>query len=360
MADADLTELQQALTKSLASAGTEQELQQIRQDFFGKQGKLSLLLKDLGKLPPDERAKQGALLNEIKTAGLAELNAKAEALKLEELNAGLQKDTQDLSLPKYGSETGGWHPVSSIRRRIERIFNNAGYETVLGPELESDYYNFEALNFPPLHPARSQHDTFYFADGSLLRTHTSPGQVRSMESKRPPIKIICPGKTYRCDYDATHSPMFHQVEGMLIDKGVRFTDLKGTLQEFINSFFGREMKLRFRASYFPFTEPSAEVDLLWAGKKGKGGGGAGGAGNRDGGGGGAGKGDGKNGGEEWLEILGCGMVHPNVLRAGGIDPKEYSGFAFGLGVERMAMLYYGINDLRLFYENDGRFLSQFA
>ena len=332
----DAKQLKEEIGKAIGEARDIASLQRIRSAYIGRKGKLTYLLKELNSLSLAERAKRGAQLNQIKQRLGELLRDKAAQISQAELDKSINEETIDISLPNYNQGRGGWHPVSIIRQKIESIFHHAGYETVLGPEIESDYYNFEALNFPPLHPARSMHDTFYFGDGRLLRTHTSPGQVRSMEAQEPPIRVICPGKTYRCDYDATHSPMFHQIEGMLIDKGVRFSDLKGTLQYFINSFFGREIKLRFRTSFFPFTEPSAEVDILWEerGKKGE--------------------------KDKWLEILGCGMVHPNVLKYGGIDSQEYSGFAFGLGIERMAMLYYGIDDLRLFYENDMRFLRQFA
>ena len=330
----DIEQLAQEISDALEKAQDESSIESIKIAYLGKKGTLTLLLKQLGSLPSDERAAMGGRLNDIKVHTQQALTAKSQQLAQAKLNASLLNDTTDISLPNYGVRYGSWHPVSRMRRRLEDIFRQAGYETVVGPEMESDYYNFQALNFPPLHPARTLHDTFYFGDGQLLRTHTSTGQIRAMETRQPPIRIICPGKTYRCDYDATHTPMFHQVEGMLIDKDISFTDLKGTLQGFINAFFGREIKLRFRASYFPFTEPSAEVDILWQ--------------------------DGKDEGEKWLEILGCGMVHPNVLKHGGIDPDKYSGFAFGLGIERMAMLYYGINDLRSFYENDLRFLQQFV
>ena len=332
----DSIQFAEQLKNSINQADNEEALQQVRTAYLGKKGKLTELLKELGKLNPEERSKQGAALNELKLQATQDINNKSATLRQQEMDAEMLNDTTDITLPKYARERGSWHPISTVRRRIEGIFNSAGYETVLGPEVENDYYNFEALNFPPLHPARSLHDTFYFGDGRLLRTHTSTGQIRAMEVKEPPLRIICPGKTYRCDYDATHSPMFHQVEGMVIDTDIRFTDLKGTLQQFINAFFGREMQLRFRASYFPFTEPSAEVDLLWEIKT-----------------------EGKQT-TKWLEILGCGMVHPNVLKSGNLDPEKYNGFAFGLGIERMAMLYYGIDDLRLFYENDIRFLSQFS
>ena len=333
----------EALTKEMLGAVAKcqhpEDLRNLRVALLGKKGKLTARLRDLANLPKDQRAQQGARLNTLVKSVRAALDAKQEAFQQRALEQEMRREAIDSSLPAQGPAYGGWHPVSRVRQRIEQIFARAGYETILGPEIESDYYNFEALNFPPLHPARTLHDTFYFEDNLLLRTHTSPGQIRAMEDRKPPIQVICPGKTYRCDYDATHTPMFHQVEGLVVDKGISFADLKGTLQFFVNAFFGGEVKLRFRASYFPFTEPSAEVDILWdsvatdrnAKMKGK-----------------------------WLEILGCGMVHPNVLRAGGVDAAEYSGFAFGMGVERMAMLAFGIEDIRLFYENDLRFLRCFV
>lgn len=327
----DIERLAQEISDALQKATDEHSLEKLKTTYLGKKGSLTALLKQLSSLPPDGRMAIGTRLNSIKNNTRQAINDKLCQFKQSAQNQALLNDVTDISLPHYETRYGSWHPVSRVRRLVEDIFRQAGYETVLGPEKENDYYNFQALNFPPLHPARTLHDTFYFSDNELLRTHTSTGQIRAMETRKPPIRIICPGKTYRCDYDATHTPMFHQLEGMLIDKGVSFSDLKGTLQEFINAFFGRKIRLRFRASYFPFTEPSAEVDLLW---------------------------DEKN--EKWLEILGCGMVHPNVLSYGGINSNEYSGFAFGLGIERMAMLYYGINDLRSFYENDLRFLNQFV
>jgi len=328
----DITKLRKELLAAITNAEDESQLEAVRLAYFGKKGILSRLLQEIGKLPVENRAQTGAKLNELRQESQQLLLDKKEKLVIEKWNQDLASQSIDVSLPAKGKNYGSWHPISQIRCRIEEIFRQAGYDTVIGPEIEDDYYNFEALNFPPGHPARDMHDTFYFEDGRLLRTHTSPTQIRAMEHGRPPIRMICPGKTFRCDHDATHSPMFHQVEGLVIDETISFADLKGTLQAFVNAFFGEEVKLRFRASYFPFTEPSAEVDMLHFGKKGK----------------------------EWLEILGCGMVHPNVLREGGIDPNKYSGFAFGMGIERMAMLYFGIDDLRLFYENDMRFLRQFV
>ena len=332
----DIRSLADGIFAAIEQAENEEKLESVRQKHFGKKSKLSQLLQGLGDLEARQRARMGAELNKLNKEANESFARRKSVLANLRMEESLREDTTDLSLPARGRNYGGWHPISRTRRCIEDIFHQAGYDTVLGPEMESDYYNFEALNFPPNHPARDMHDTFYFGDGKLLRTHTSPSQIRAMERSKPPIRVICPGRTFRCDHDATHTPMFHQVEGMVVDKGISFADLKGTLQGFMDSFFGRKTRLRFRASYFPFTEPSAEVDILWD------------------------KGSGKAHKEEWLEILGCGMVHPNVLRVGGIDTAEHTGFAFGMGVERMAMCYYGIDDIRLFYENDFRFLRQFV
>jgi phenylalanyl-tRNA synthetase alpha chain len=256
------------------------------------------------------------------------LNARKSVLENAALEAQLAAEKVDVTLPGRQPELGGLHPVTKTMDRIEAFFSRIGYSVEEGPEIEDDYHNFEALNIPSHHPARAMHDTFYFDAHRLLRTHTSPVQVRTMEAQKPPIRIICPGRVYRCDYDQTHSPMFHQVEGLIIDKNISFADLKGTLEQFLREFFEEDVRVRFRPSYFPFTEPSIEVDID--------------------------RGDGK-----WLEVLGCGMVHPKVLEMSGIDSEEYTGFAFGMGVERFAMLRYGVDDLRLFFENDLRFLSQF-
>ena len=339
-----LNTLAEETHRVLNACRCEEDLNKLRLSLLGKKGKLTLQLKELSKLPADERAHRGRLLNETVQSVRTALDEKQHWFRENALAERLRSEAIDTSLPAEENTCGGWHPISRVRCRIEAIFARAGYETIVGPEIESDYYNFEALNFPPMHPARTLHDTFYFADKQLLRTHTSPGQIRAMETRKPPFRIICPGKTYRCDYDATHSPMFHQVEGMVIDKGISFADLKGTLQMFVNVFFGHKVRLRFRASYFPFTEPSAEVDILRESV-------ALGTDNKK---------TEVSAKERWLEILGCGMVHPNVLKAGGLDPNIYSGFAFGLGVERMAMLSLGINDIRLFYENDMRFLNFFV
>ena len=262
------------------------------------------------------------------------MQQRKEALEQAALGARLASERIDISLPGRDGGRGAAHPVSRALARITSIFERLGYQVADGPEIEDDWYNFEALNFPPHHPARTMHDTFWFPDGRLLRTHTSPVQIRSMQGRTPPIRIIAPGKVYRSDSDQTHTPMFHQVEGLLVDETSSFADLKGTLKQFVDAFFERDFAMRFRPSYFPFTEPSAEVDIAWD------------------------RGDGSAPG--WLEVLGCGMVHPNVLRNCGIDPERYSGFAFGLGVERFAMLRYGVSDLRSFFENDLRFLKQFA
>ena len=315
--------------KAAALAATDvKTLDEVRVQYLGKKGHLTQLLKGLGKLSNEERPAAGARINEAKEAVSEVLNARKAELENAALEAKLAAETVDVTLPGRQAEVGGLHPVTKVMERIEAFFGRIGYSIEEGPEIEDDYHNFEALNIPGHHPARAMHDTFYFDAHRLLRTHTSPVQVRTMEAQKPPIRIICPGRVYRCDYDQTHSPMFHQVEGLIIDKGISFADLKGTLEQFLKEFFEEEVKVRFRPSYFPFTEPSIEVDID--------------------------RGDGK-----WLEVLGCGMVHPKVLQMSGIDPEEYTGFAFGMGVERFAMLRYGVDDLRLFFENDLRFLGQF-
>lgn len=304
------------------------DLEDIRVDFLGKKGALTLMLKTLGDLSPAERPAAGAKVNEAKATLQNLIDGRKTILLNEELEEKLKTENIDVTLDGRVLEGGGLHPVSIARHRIEDIFVGAGYEVVDGEEIETDYYNFEALNIPAHHPARGMHDTFYFGDGSLLRTHTSPSQVHTMENQEPPIRVICPGRVYRRDSDLTHSPMFHQIEGLVVDQGISFSDLKGTIIEFLERFFERELEIRFRPSYFPFTEPSAEVDV-----KGK---------------------------DGWLEVLGCGMVHPNVLSKSNIDPEKYSGFAFGFGVDRLAMLMFEVRDLRLFFENDLRFLRQFS
>ena len=310
-------------------------LEQIRVHYLGKKGELTQVMKTLGDIPAEERPKVGALINAAKERVQDALNARKAGLESAALSARLAAERIDVTLPGRGQTTGGLHPVTRTLERIEELFADIGYDVAEGPEIEDDYHNFEALNIPGHHPARAMHDTFYFNANMLLRTHTSPVQIRTMEQQQPPIRIICPGRVYRCDSDQTHSPMFHQVEGLVIDENVSFADLKSTIEGFLREFFEEELEVRFRPSYFPFTEPSAEVDIRRVVKK--------------------------NGQESagWLEVLGCGMVHPNVLRMAGIDPDRYQGFAFGMGAERLAMLRYGVNDLRLFFDNDLRFLAQF-
>lgn len=303
------------------------QLDTVRVEFLGKKGLMTKQLQTLGKLSPEERPKAGQLINQAKQAIQQELNEKREQLQQAELNKKLASETVDISLPGRVNEQGGLHPVSRTIERIEHFFGDLGFEVKSGPEIEDGFHNFDALNIPAHHPARADHDTFYFNPELVLRTQTSGVQIRTMETEKPPIRIISPGRVYRNDYDQTHTPMFHQVEGLMVDKNVNFTELKGVLYDFLQHFFEEDMQVRFRPSYFPFTETSAEVDVL-----------------------------GKNG---WLEVLGCGMVHPNVLRAVNIDPEEYTGFAFGMGVERLTMLRYGVTDLRSFFENDLRFLKQF-
>ena len=314
--------------KQVMDSDNLRDLEDIRVDFLGKKGALTLMLKTLGNLSPAERPAAGAQVNEAKATLQNLIEGRKTILLNEELEEKLKTENIDVTLDGRELGGGGLHPVSIARHRIEDIFVGAGYEVVDGEEIETDYYNFEALNIPAHHPARGMHDTFYFGDGSLLRTHTSPSQVHTMENQEPPIRVICPGRVYRRDSDLTHSPMFHQIEGLVVDQGISFSDLKGTIIEFLERFFERELEIRFRPSYFPFTEPSAEVDVM-----------------------------GKDG---WLEVLGCGMVHPNVLSKSNIDPEKYSGFAFGFGVDRLAMLMFEVRDLRLFFENDLRFLRQFS
>ncbi|MBQ0756622.1 MAG: phenylalanine--tRNA ligase subunit alpha [Amphritea sp.] len=309
-------------------ATSAQDLDQVRVQYLGKKGHLTQLLKGLGALSAEERPQAGAKINEAKQALQEVLNTLKANLESAALEAKLAEETIDVTLPGRGQSLGGLHPVTKTLQRIEEFFARIGYSVAEGPEIEDDYHNFEALNIPSHHPARAMHDTFYFNANTLLRTHTSGVQVRTMESSEPPIRIICPGRVYRCDYDQTHSPMFHQVEGLIVDKDISFADLKGTLEQFLREFFEEDVKVRFRPSYFPFTEPSIEVDID--------------------------RGDGK-----WMEVLGCGIVHPKVFEYSGIDPEQFTGFAFGMGVERLAMLRYGVNDLRLFFENDMRFLGQF-
>ena len=305
-------------------------LEDAKARYLGKAGVLTELLKGLGKLPASEKPSAGAAINVAKQALEESLDARRKALAEAKLARQLAADALDVTLPGRGRGRGGLHPTTRALERVETLFRSLGFTVADGPEIEDDFHNFTALNTPENHPARSMQDTFYVEGGMVLRTHTSPIQVRYMETHPPPIKIIAPGRVYRVDSDATHSPMFHQVEGLWIDRDVTFADLKGTLTEFLRNFFERDdMRVRFRPSFFPFTEPSVEIDMAF-------------------------------GGDDWLEIIGAGQVHPNVLRAVGIDPEEFQGFAFGMGPDRLAMLRYGVNDLRLFYENDLRFLRQFA
>jgi phenylalanyl-tRNA synthetase alpha chain len=303
-------------------------LDAVRVDFMGKKGRMTELLKGLGKLTNEERPAAGQKINQAKQKIQQLIHARGTLLQTQELNQKLAGETIDVSLPGRGQGRGGLHPVTRTINRIESFFSELGFSVKTGPEVEDGFHNFDALNIPANHPARADHDTFYFNPDVMLRTQTSGVQIRTMEVEEPPLRIISPGRVYRNDYDQTHTPMFHQVEGLMVDKNVSFAELKGILHDFLNNFFEQDLQVRFRPSYFPFTEPSAEVDVM-----------------------------GKNG--KWLEVLGCGMVHPNVLKAVNIDPEIYTGFAFGMGVERLTMLRYEVNDLRAFFENDLRFLKQF-
>jgi len=314
-------------------------LEQLRVDYLGKKGQITALLKGLGKLTPQERPQAGAQINVVKQELQKLIGVCKEALESAAVEARLASEQIDVTLPGRGQSTGGIHPVTRTIERIEDFFSAIGFEVVEGPEIEDDYHNFEALNIPAHHPARAMHDTFYVDESTVLRTHTSPVQVRVMETEKPPLRVICPGRVYRCDSDLTHTPMFHQVEGLLVDEHSSFADLKGVVEEFLRVFFEKELQVRFRPSYFPFTEPSAEVDIQCVN--------CGGEGCR------------VCSQTGWLEVMGCGMVHPKVFEYSNIDTERYSGFAFGMGVERLAMLRYGVNDLRLYFDNDLRFLEQF-
>jgi len=314
-------------------------LEEVRVSLLGKKGALTEQLKSLGALPAGDRPAAGAKINEAKAVVQAALEARRAELEAKALDAELAQGALDVTLPGRGQEAGGLHPVTRTRLRIERIFAQAGFAVATGPEVEDDFHNFEALNIPKNHPARAMHDTFYFPDGRLLRTHTSPVQIRSMRAQAPPLALIAPGRVYRNDSDMTHSPMFHQVEGIVIGEEVSFANLKAMLHSFVERFFEEPLGMRLRPSYFPFTEPSAEVDIECVFCHGEGcrvckqtG---------------------------WIEILGCGMVHPNVLAAAGIDAERWQGYAFGMGIERLTMLRYGVDDLRLFFDNDLQFLKQF-
>lgn len=336
-----MQELEQILALAMqqfAAVDQAAELEQVKARYLGKEGSLTALLKGLGKLSAEERPAAGARINEVKQQIEIALNARREAIQQQALQAKLAAEALDVTLPGRDASVGGLHPVTLTLERIESLFHSIGYAVAEGPEIESDFYNFTALNIPEDHPARAMHDTFYIDDNHVLRTHTSPIQIRYMQAHiekykhletMPDIRIIAPGRVYRVDSDATHSPMFHQVEGLWIGERVSFADLKGVIADFLQNYFETaEMQVRFRPSFFPFTEPSAEMDMSW--------------------------------GDRWLEIGGCGMVHPNVLKHVGIDSEKYIGFAFGMGVERLAMLRYGVNDLRLFFESDLQFLKQFS
>ncbi len=328
-----VNEIQQRALAEIEASGNLKELDDLRVQYLGKKGEITALLKTLGAMEPEQRKSFGQAVNTTRDTLNRAISARRQTLESSTLEEKLLSERVDVTLPGRGEQRGGLHPVTRVMDRAIDIFHKLGFEVATGPEVEDDHYNFETLNFPPHHPARAMHDTFYFGDGRLLRTHTSPVQIRVMERSEPPYRIIAPGKVYRSDSDQTHTPMFHQVEGLLVGEGVSMADLKGVLHTFVNAFFERSLSMRFRPSYFPFTEPSAEVDISWD------------------------KGDGSQPG--WLEILGCGMVHPNVLCACDVDPEKYTGYAFGMGVERLAMLRYGVTDLRQFFENDLDFLRQF-
>jgi phenylalanyl-tRNA synthetase alpha chain len=335
-----LEALKTAAIEAVQAASSPAELEQLRVDYLGKKGQLTSLLKNLGTLSPEDRPKAGALINEVKQELAGLLNARKDDLEQQALAEKLAAERVDVTLPGRRVDAGGLHPITRTIQRVEDFFAGMGFDVVEGPEIEDDYHNFEALNIPAHHPARAMHDTFYIDDAHVLRTHTSGVQVRTMETREPPLRIVCPGRVYRCDSDLTHSPMFHQVEGLLIDEHSSFGDLKGLLEQFLHAFFERsDLDVRFRPSYFPFTEPSAEVDIQCVKCSG--------AGCR------------VCSHTGWLEVLGCGMVNPRVFEMTGIDTERFTGFAFGLGVERLAMLRYGIGDLRLNFDNDLRFLRQF-
>jgi phenylalanyl-tRNA synthetase alpha chain len=336
---ADLTALTAQALREIATCGDLAALEAARVRWLGKKGTLTEQLKALGGLSAAERPGAGARINEVKTQVQAAIEARRAALARSTLEGQLAAGHIDVTLPGRGEEQGGLHPVTQARLRIETLFRRAGFDVAAGPEIEDDFHNFGALNIPPNHPARALHDTFYFADGRLLRTHTSPVQIRALKAHGAPLAVIAPGRVYRCDSDMTHSPMFHQLEGLVVGENVSFANMKAALHGFLQAFFERDVGMRLRPSYFPFTEPSAEVDMSCVF--------CGGRGCRTC----------KHTG--WLEISGCGMVHPNVLKASGVDPERFTGYAFGAGIDRLAMLRYGVNDLRLFFESDLRFLRQF-
>ena len=333
MAGPDIDLMRKAALAEIAGAADLRALDEVRVAWLGKKGRLTSELKALGQLAPELRREAGQAVNELKRELAVALEARRDDLERAALDARLVAEQIDVTLPGRAVDPGGPHPVTAAMERILEIFRRLGFAVEDGPEVEDDYHNFEALNFPPHHPARAMHDTFYLPDGRLLRTHTSPVQIRVMKRQPPPVRIVAPGRVFRSDSDQTHTPQFHQVEGLLVDEGVTFADLKGMLSTFVNAYFEDELEMRLRPSYFPFTEPSAEVDIRWRNP------------------------DGSPG--RWLEVLGCGMVHPNVLENCEVDPERYTGYAFGLGVERFAMLRYRVDDLRLFFDNDLRFLRQF-
>ncbi|MCK5889585.1 MAG: phenylalanine--tRNA ligase subunit alpha [Methylococcales bacterium] len=336
---ANLEEILAQGLKALEAVKDLNQLDQVRVTFLGKKGLFTLQMKELGKLDPDQRRTVGQIINKAKGEFQQQLEGIRTALQAAELEKRLASESIDITLPGRGQSVAGLHPVTITLRRISQIFASVGFNVVEGPEIEDDYHNFEALNIPAHHPARAMHDTFYFDAHTVLRTHTSPVQIRAMEANKPPLRVIAPGRVYRCDSDVTHTPMFHQVEGFLVDTDVSFADLKGVVYEFLRAFFEKDIQVRFRPSYFPFTEPSAEVDIECV----------------------MCDGDGCRvcGHTGWLEVMGCGMIHPEVFKSVEIDSDQFTGFAFGMGVERLAMLRYGINDLRMFFENDLKFLEQF-
>ena len=336
---ADPNSLLAEALQAIDGSSDEKSLEALRVHYLGKKGSLTALLKSLGQLPAEERPAAGELINIAKQKVQQSIETRKASLVEDSLNAQLRNEAIDVTLPGRRQSPGGLHPITITIDRITSIFETSGYDVAEGPEIEDDYHNFEALNIPSYHPARAMHDTFYVSPGTVLRTHTSPVQVRVMEGGKPPFRMICPGRVYRCDSDLTHTPMFHQVEGLLIDENVSFADLKGTVIDFLHAYFEEDMPVRFRPSYFPFTEPSAEVDMGCVSC--------------------AGKGCRICGNTGWLEVMGCGMVHPRVLEMSNIDTTKYNGFAFGMGVERLAMLRYGVGDLRTYFENDLRFLQQF-
>jgi phenylalanyl-tRNA synthetase alpha chain len=324
-----IAQLLEQAEAAVKAAGDLAALDAVRVQYLGKKGVFTAQLREVGKLPPEQIPVVGKAINSAKASLTAALEARREMLETERVAAALAADAIDVTLPGRGERAGQLHPVTRTLRRMVEILGHAGFDVHTGPEVEDEFYNFTALNIPDDHPARAMHDTFYLSSGLLLRTHTSPVQIRALQAHGAPIRLIAPGRVYRRDSDVTHTPMFTQVEGLVVDRDVSFANLKALLYEFVSNFFEREVQLRFRPSYFPFTEPSAEVDVLAESGR-------------------------------WLEILGCGMVHPNVLRNAGIDPNEFGGYAFGMGVERLTMLRYGVEDLRSFFENDLRFLEQFS